>query len=80
MVMKNITCCTRQWINNTLDTVETVVKNKGKQVSSELKEKRINICKECPHFIKVSTTCKKCGCFMSVKTGFEGVKCPINKW
>ena len=43
-------------------------------------ENRMNICKSCPELIKLTTTCKKCGCFMAVKTKLTGAVCPLGKW
>lgn len=43
-------------------------------------EDRLNICKACPELIKLSTQCKKCGCFMTAKVKLEEAKCPIGKW
>jgi len=51
-----------------------------KKSSDDLAESRIKTCLECPELIKLTTQCKKCGCFMSVKTKFEAAKCPIGKW
>jgi hypothetical protein len=51
-----------------------------KHATLELAENRIEICKACPELIKLTTQCKKCGCFMSVKTKMEAAKCPIGKW
>lgn len=42
--------------------------------------KRFQICKECPELIKLTKTCKKCGCFMKAKTLLEAATCPIGKW
>jgi hypothetical protein len=50
------------------------------KASEETKEKRFSICLSCPELIKLTNQCKKCGCFMSIKTGLEIAKCPINKW
>ena len=50
------------------------------KVSEELAEERFNICKGCPEFIKISGQCKKCACFMAIKTKYEAAKCPIGKW
>jgi hypothetical protein len=44
----------------------------------ELKEYRMSICKQCPFFI--GGRCKKCGCFMSLKSTLAKAKCPIGKW
>ena len=52
----------------------------SKKVSEELAEERFNVCKGCPEFIKISGQCKKCACFMAVKTKYEAAKCPIEKW
>jgi hypothetical protein len=41
---------------------------------------RLKICKSCPELIKLTTQCKKCGCFMSAKTKLQAAKCPIGKW
>jgi Family of unknown function (DUF6171) len=51
-----------------------------KHATSELAESRLEICKACPELIKLTTQCKKCGCFMSAKTKLEAAKCPIGKW
>lgn len=46
----------------------------------EVSEVRLSICKECPEFIKLTKQCKKCGCFMHLKTRLEKASCPIGKW
>ena len=38
---------------------------------------RLEICKTCPFFREKTQTCKKCGCFMKLKTTLENAKCPI---
>lgn len=43
-------------------------------------EKRIAICESCEFYIKSTTNCKKCGCFMKMKTKFKDMSCPIMKW
>ncbi len=48
--------------------------------TKEQADVRLHICKQCEHIVKPTNTCKKCGCFMSVKTKLKNVKCPINKW
>lgn len=50
------------------------------RVSDADREDRYSICHACPHFISVTTTCKKCGCFMAAKTYMSGAECPIGKW
>lgn len=46
----------------------------------ELAEQRLNICKGCPELIKLTRQCKKCGCFMQVKSKMKLAVCPIGKW
>ena len=41
---------------------------------------RLNICFDCPEFIKLTSQCKQCGCLMKLKTKLKHAKCPINKW
>jgi hypothetical protein len=46
----------------------------------EIVEYRLGICKGCDWFRANTQTCKKCGCFMKLKTLLEKSKCPIGKW
>jgi hypothetical protein len=46
----------------------------------ELAQYRLEICKTCEFFRQKTETCKKCGCFMKLKTRLEQAKCPIGKW
>jgi hypothetical protein len=46
----------------------------------ELAKYRFDICNTCEFFRSASKTCKKCGCFMKLKTTLEKAKCPIGKW
>ena len=48
--------------------------------SEEEANARFEICKSCPELIKVTSTRKKCGCFMFLKTKLKEATCPINKW
>jgi len=49
-------------------------------VDEKISKQRFDICKSCPELIKLTTQCKKCGCFMNVKTKLEKATCPIGKW
>ena len=46
----------------------------------ELAAYRLEICSTCPFYRKLSNTCRKCGCFMKLKTTLANAKCPIGKW
>tara|TARA_R100000008_G_C3490541_1_gene118490 strand:- start:105 stop:326 length:222 start_codon:yes stop_codon:yes gene_type:complete len=37
-------------------------------------------CQSCEYLFKPTGTCKKCGCFMKLKTKLKNAKCPIGKW
>ena len=50
------------------------------RASEEVAEKRFSICKGCPELIKLTHQCKKCRCFMSVKSKLQNATCPIGKW
>jgi len=46
----------------------------------ELAASRLKICQTCEWFRPKTQTCKKCGCFMKLKTTLENAKCPLEKW
>jgi hypothetical protein len=46
----------------------------------EVVEERLAICNECPWLFKPLKKCRKCGCFMQLKTTLQQAKCPIGKW
>lgn len=53
---------------------------KTKKATKELADSRFSICKACPELIPIVNQCKKCGCFMELKTTLNMAKCPIGKW
>jgi predicted Zn-ribbon and HTH transcriptional regulator len=59
-----------------LDALNPMTKNAPKDVY----DARMEICLSCPELIKLTSQCKKCGCFMNLKTKIEAAKCPIGKW
>jgi hypothetical protein len=54
--------------------------DKENYTEKNIAEERLSICKSCPELIKLTTQCKKCGCFMSAKTKLKMAACPIGKW
>lgn len=48
--------------------------------SDEIAADRFAICQSCPEFVKITKQCKKCGCFMKLKTKLTHSTCPIGKW
>lgn len=50
------------------------------RVTSDIQAQRMSVCESCEYLYTPTTTCKKCGCFMSVKTWISMSSCPLNKW
>lgn len=51
----------------------------GKAVTRTEAARRMEICKNCPELM-VMDRCRRCGCFMRVKTHLPGAQCPLQKW
>lgn len=70
-----------QYKKNLGDSRPWDVVNPNTQWTDDEKAKeRFSICKACPEMIKLTKQCKKCGCFMNVKTKLEKASCPLGKW
>lgn len=50
------------------------------RVAEEVQKTRMEICNGCPFLFKISKQCRKCGCFMNLKTQLPNSYCPIGKW
>jgi hypothetical protein len=48
--------------------------------AQEVSVYRLEICKTCVFYRPKTNQCKKCGCFMKLKTQLEHAKCPMGKW
>jgi hypothetical protein len=57
-----------------------VVNPNAAWANEALSKERYKICQACPELIKLTSQCKKCGCFMKLKTKLELATCPIEKW
>lgn len=57
-----------------------IVNPNTEYVDEELSNTRYSICQSCPELIKLTKQCKKCGCFMAIKTKLQEAQCPIGKW
>ena len=49
-------------------------------VKNEIRKERLDLCEGCEHYFKPTGTCKKCGCFMRIKTTLAYTECPIGLW
>lgn len=45
-----------------------------------LSQERLEVCRECVFLFKPTMTCKRCGCFMKVKSHLANAECPEGKW
>lgn len=61
-------------------TIFDAIDPKRAETSKEEGDARYEICLSCPELINMTKQCKKCGCFMSVKTKLKHARCPIGKW
>lgn len=66
---------TPEVINNYLQKVAEKI-----YVDNIVQEQRSATCNSCEFFFAPTTTCKKCGCFMPLKSKLKDVHCPIRKW
>jgi hypothetical protein len=49
-------------------------------VDDNLYNERYSLCLSCPELINLTKQCKKCGCFMTVKSKMKIATCPLGKW
>lgn len=49
-------------------------------IDSEIADQRYEQCLQCPELTEHTKQCKKCSCFMVLKTKLKYAKCPIGKW
>jgi hypothetical protein len=57
-----------------------LINPKSERSTDEKALARLEICKQCPELIFLTNQCKKCGCFMNLKTKLEKATCPLGKW
>jgi hypothetical protein len=69
-----------EWKKNLGETRPWDVLNSENHIDQKTTDQRMDICKTCPELIQLTKQCKKCGCFMELKTKLEYAKCPIGKW
>lgn len=54
--------------------------NNDNYTTREIRDGRYETCLGCERLIRLTRTCKECGCFMSLKTWLKYAECPIGKW
>jgi hypothetical protein len=50
------------------------------RATEEVAAQRYEICKSCPELFQLTKQCRRCGCFMVLKTKLQPSTCPIGKW
>lgn len=70
----------QRWKKNLGDTRPWDIIVTDSKVSEEVAQERFSICESCPELMKITHQCKKCGCFMKLKTTLKEAACPIGKW
>jgi hypothetical protein len=53
---------------------------KTDMASQQEADARYAICNSCPELMSLTKQCKKCGCFMAMKTKLKLATCPAGKW
>ena len=51
-----------------------------KSVDEKTQQNRMDICKKCEYYEEANNSCKKCGCFLQIKTSWASEACPEGKW
>lgn len=64
----------------TFEVVKQAFSSNALFVSAEVKQQRLDICKQCEYYDSSQVRCKHCGCFLDHKTNFALDSCPIDKW
>jgi hypothetical protein len=64
----------------TFEVVKQAFTSNSVFVSSEIKQQRLDTCKQCEYYDSRQIRCKHCGCFLEYKTNFALDSCPIDKW
>ena len=70
---KNLASFTFELIKNALETGALYV-------SDEIKNQRLEICRNCEKYDSEQIRCIECGCFLEHKAAFSIDSCPLEKW
>ena len=62
------------------DLIKHAIQTGALQVSDEVKNQRLETCRNCDKYDADQVRCIECGCFLEAKTGFALDSCPLGKW
>ena len=51
----------------------------GALETKDISKKKLNICKNCEEYVKLTKHCKQCKCIMPLKVKLKGNHCPLGK-
>lgn len=57
-----------------------IFNSNAREMPEGVAQKRLEICRGCEHFIKLTQMCSHCGCIMPAKTLLNHADCPVDKW
>ena len=62
------------------ELIKNAIQTGALQVSDEVKNQRLEICRNCDKYDAEQIRCIECGCFLQTKTSFSLDSCPLGKW
>ena len=62
------------------ELIKNAIQTGALEVSDEIKNQRLEICKTCEKYDAQQVRCIECGCFLEAKTSFALNSCPLGKW
>ena len=68
---------------NLIESAKQLLQGGFMPAGREEKERRLAICRECPHLMDKGSKferCSQCGCVLRFKAALEAWGCPLEKW
>ena len=68
---------------NLIESAKQLLQGGFMPAGREEKERRLAICRECPHLMDRGSKferCSQCGCVLRFKAALEAWGCPLEKW
>jgi len=62
------------------ELIKKAMQGDALDVSPEIKNQRMDICKNCDKYDAEQVRCIECGCYLEIKTSFSLDSCPLGKW
>jgi len=62
------------------DLIKRALETGALHVSDEVKNQRLEICRQCEKYDPEQIRCIECGCFLEHKASFSLDSCPLEKW